>query len=189
MAANTATRGGRRGVRLARNLLSVLALALCGCGPGGRGAAPAPRPAVGGLSWTVPERWRERPPAGLRAAAYEVPDAAGGPPAACSVFYFGPGRPGTIEANLGRWRSEFGRVESEQRATRDVGGLSAEVVEISGTLASPAPGAEPGAAAQLLGAALPGPHGPVFVKCLGPQAALERSRAEFAALVGSFTRD
>ena len=118
---------------------AVLALGLVGCSPGEEVSRPlvdpTPAPAVGGLRWTVPDRWIERAPTGMRAAAYEVPDGKPGTPARCSVFYFGQGRTGTMDANLNRWRAQFSVVQHDDRSAREIGGLRLTVVEIWGTYA------------------------------------------------------
>jgi len=169
----------------------ALALVLGGCSPsddvGGRTFDPTPAPSVGGLRWSVPGRWVERSATGMRAAAYEVPDASGGTPALCSVFYFGQGRAGTMDANLERWRGQFSRVEHADTAGRVVGGLALTVVEIEGSFAPTSSEADLIDDALLLGAAVDGPQGPVFVKCVGRRAALEPARSEFVALLASIS--
>jgi len=124
----------------------------------------------------------------MRAAAYEVPDDNGGAPALCSVFYFGQGRAGTMDANLERWRGQFSRVEHADRAVREVGGLVLTVVEIEGSFAPTSSEADAVDDALLLGAAVAGPQGPVFVKCVGRHVALEPARSEFVAFLASISR-
>lgn len=170
---------------------TALAGSIVACAPAeeprGAAAEPTAAPAVGGLQWAVPGRWTRRPPSGLRAAEYEVPDGAGGAPAVCSVFYFGHGRVGTMEANLERWRGQFQRLDHADRAARDVGGLELIVVEMEGRYAASAAAPDAIDDALLLGAAIDGPEGPVFVKCVGRRPVLDGGRSEFVAFLASFS--
>lgn len=123
----------------------------------------------------------------MRTAEYEVPDDTGNAPAVCSVFYFGHGRAGTMDANLERWRAQFEAIEYADKAARDVGGLELTVMEIGGDFSPTTSASDEIADALLLGAAISGPQGPVFVKCVGRRSVLEPARTEFVALLASFS--
>jgi len=146
---------------------------------------------AGGVRWSVPARWKEKPERPMRAATYAVPTAGGAAEAECAVFYFGKGQGGSVEENLSRWAKQFdgGPPKTE---TKTVAGLPVHVTDISGTyLAAGGPMMQtqekkPGY--RLLGAIVETPEGLVFFKLTGPAATVAAARADFDALVRSLTK-
>ena len=129
----------------------------------------------------------------MRAAEYGVE---GDAQAELSVFYFGPGQGGAVDANIARWLGQLTQADGSdtaQRAKRSelqVGGMAVTMVEAQGAYGGgmAMPGSAPAAPisnALLLGAIASGPQGPVFFKLVGPQAVVERARVSFRTLIES----
>lgn len=129
----------------------------------------------------------------MRAAEYGVQ---GDAQSELSVFYFGPGQGGAVDANVTRWLGQMKQADGSDtaaQAKRDetkVNGIEVATVEAHGTysggMAMPGmPQSEPIANAIMLGAIATGPQGPVFFKLVGPAEAVERARAAFTAMISS----
>lgn len=142
-----------------------------------------------GIRWTVPSRWADQAPRSMRVATYAVPASAGGEAGECAVFAFGPGRGGSVDANVQRWSAQFEGGPAPQRSTRRVGGLTVHLAQVSGTYLAPggpqmqSQGKRAGY--KLLGAIVEGPGGFVFFKLTGPAPAVAAAQAEFDALLAS----
>lgn len=149
-----------------------------------------------GVEWDDPPEWkRYKPRSAARAANYEVPLAPGDTgKAELTVFYFGPGRGGTVESNIARWVAQFSDVKQGDvvRSSQDVGGLKQYLVEIKeGSFAAdmmmmgPHAGANvkasPGQA--LLGAVVETPMGPHFFKLTGPKKSIEAAKPIFMKML------
>jgi hypothetical protein len=157
---------------------------------GGAGAvAPAPegrRVEAVGVVFDLPERWtRQAPSSAMRIAQAEIPGEAG--PALLSVFHFGAGGGGSVEANLERW---VGQVEvapgvEPERGAFEVGALRVTWIDVSGTLVPTGMGgpSEPAPDSKLVGAVIEGEGGPWFFKATGPAATLAAAREEFLAML------
>jgi hypothetical protein len=129
----------------------------------------------------------------MRAAEYGL---ASDPQAELSVFYFGPGQGGAVDANITRWLGQLTQPDGSdtsklaKRSERKVGSVSVSLIEATGTfsggMAMPgAPAAESTPDALLLGAIAEGGQGPVFFKLVGKRAGVEAARGAFDALIGS----
>jgi hypothetical protein len=157
-------------------------------------AAPTGTPSAGGLTWSAePPLLARAPKSRMRAAEYGL---AGDPQGELSVFYFGPGQGGAVDANITRWLGQLAQPDGSdtaklaKRSERKVGGLTVTLIEATGTfsggMAMPgAPAPEPQTGAMLLGAIAEGGEGPVFFKLIGKRDAVEGARAAFDALIGS----
>jgi hypothetical protein len=157
-------------------------------------AAPAGAPSAGGLTWSAePPLLARAPKSRMRAAEYGL---AGDPQGELSVFYFGPGQGGAVDANITRWLGQLAQPDGSdtaklaKRSERKVGGLTVTLIEATGTfsggMAMPgAPAPEPQTGAMLLGAIAEGGEGPVFFKLIGKREAVESARGAFDALIGS----
>jgi hypothetical protein len=145
-----------------------------------------------GIRWTVPPRWADQAPRSMRVATYTVPAPPGGEAGECAVFAFGPGQGGTVDANVQRWSAQFEGGPAPQRSTKQVGGLTIHLAQVSGTYLAPggpqmqSQGKKTGY--QLRGAIVEGPEGLIFFKLTGPAATVAAAQAEFDALVASIVR-
>jgi predicted small lipoprotein YifL len=187
----------------------LVVIALCACGSKSSEpvlekpaaavvAAPAPaQPAqveAGGLTWTSQAPLVARAPKSrMRAAEYGL---SSDPDAELSVFYFGEGQGGAVDANIARWLGQLGQpdgsdtAQKAKRSERTVGNVTVALVEATGNyaggMAMPgAPAPAPITDAMMLGAIANGPKGPVFFKLIGKRASVEAARAAFAALLSS----
>jgi hypothetical protein len=164
--------------------------------PAAPAAEPAPTgaPSAGGLTWSAePPLLARTPKSRMRAAEYGL---AGDPQGELSVFYFGAGQGGAVDANITRWLGQLTQPDGSdtakvaKRSERKVGALTVTLIEATGTfsggMAMPgAPAPEPQTGAMLLGAIAEGGEGPVFFKLVGKRDAVEGARAAFDALIGS----
>lgn len=154
-------------------------------------------PSAGGLTWSdAAPLARRAPKSPMRAAEYGL---AGDDKLELAVFYFGPDQGGSVDANITRWLGQITQADGSdtaqkaKRSTRDVGGVSVSLLEVSGTYAGGmmmpgAPAAEPMTNATMLAAIASGPSGPIFFKMVGPAQAVEQSRAAFDQMVGSLRK-
>lgn len=155
--------------------------------PSGGGGHAAPRKTP--LAWQTPQGWKPKPdPSGMRVASFD----AGGPEVDCSVSLL-PGGAGGLGANVNRWRKQMGLGDASpdeiaKLPQRPILGVQGVVVDLSGSYAgmdgSPRPNM------KLLGAlaALEVQGVPpfmVFVKLVGPAAAVDAERPRFEALCDS----
>lgn len=143
-----------------------------------------------GVSFHLPADWRnEQPSSSMRMAQASIPGDAGD--GQLTVFYFGPGGGGGVDANIDRW---VGQVALDagtlpRRIRMDLqGGLVAHWVEVEGTLQPSMMGtgpteAQPGS--RLQGAVVEGPQGPWFFKATGPSATLDAQRDAFFSMLRS----
>jgi hypothetical protein len=157
--------------------------------------APPTGPArAGGLMWTAAQPLVARTPkSSMRAAEYGIQ---GDAQSELSVFYFGPGQGGAVDANVTRWLGQIAQPDGSDtaaQAKRDeskINGIAVATVEAHGTysggMAMPGmPASGPIPNAIMLGAIATGPQGPVFFKLVGPAEAVERARPAFATMIAS----
>ncbi len=149
-------------------------------------------PPVGGIAWEAPEPFQAQPPSSqMRAAEYLFPEEEGERAATLTVFFFGPGQGGSVEANIARWVGQFDLPEGTEPnvSKREVNDLDVTVIDVSGTFTGGDMGGPTGAPSgdqRMLGAIVEGPEGPVFFKMVGDTSLMARAEAPFTALVESF---
>ncbi len=155
-----------------------------GAGEGAVIAAP-------GALFTLPAAWiPETPSSGMRLAQARIPGGDGD--GELTVFYFGPGGGGGVDANLQRW---IGQVELDPgtepvRETFDSGGFRITWVDAEGTLKPSTMGTGPTTpqpGSRLLAAVVEGPQGPWFFKATGPAKTLADARLAFLEMLKSAT--
>ncbi len=157
--------------------------------PGTPSAPPPKGPAsAGGLTWegALP-LVRRTPKSEMRAAEYGL---AGDERAELSVFYFGPGAAGGVDANIERWLGQFSQADGSEtakkakRGERKVSGITVNTVEVTGNFGG-SMGGGGGSDYMLLGAIASGPSGAVFFKLTGPRPSVERARTAFDTMISS----
>jgi hypothetical protein len=130
----------------------------------------------------------------MRAAEYVVAGDAG--EAELTVYYFGAGQGGSVQANLDRWVAQMTQPDGRDSkdvatiAERQVAGLKITTLDVSGTFDGGmgpmmAHKPEPQPDQRMLGAIADGPQGPVFFKLVGPQATVAAAEPAVRVLVGS----
>lgn len=144
------------------------------------------------ITWLDPPSFKRVPPSNpMRKAAYVVPRAAGdSEDGELTVFYFGPGQGGSIDANVDRWVKQFGEVKpgDVRRADRQANGLRQHTVELdSGTFSSGMPGqpSKPKENFGLVGGIVEAPSGTYFFKMTGPANTVKAAKPEFYKLLDS----
>jgi hypothetical protein len=159
-------------------------------------AAPAPAGSVEQeplhITWLDPASFKRVPPSNpMRKASYVVPHADGdAEDGELTVFYFGPGQGGSIDANVDRWVKQFGDVKpgDVRRADREANGLRQHTVELdSGTFSSGMPGGSAKAKNDygLVGGIVETPSGAYFFKLTGPAKTVKQAKPEFYKLLDS----
>lgn len=158
-------------------------------------ATPAPAFPVtsgGGLTWAVPKTWMPGPSSAMRLATYFLPAAPGdAEKPELAVFWFGPGKGGSVDANVERWFSQFAPAPGDPKPARSltrIGSLPVTLVKSAGTYTAgigmgSAPAPKKGFA--LRGAIAEGPDGAVFFKLTGPRRSVAAADKAFEALVAS----
>ena len=125
----------------------------------------------------------------MRKAAFVVPKAAGdAEDGELTVFYFGPGQGGSIDANVERWVSQFSGTKpgDVKRANRDANGLKQHTVELaSGSFSGGMGGGAAKPAFGLLGAIVEAPSGMYFFKLTGPSKTVAQAKKDFYGLLDS----
>jgi len=146
------------------------------------------------ITWKTPTGWAATEAEGMmQKARYLAPPLAGDSEGATlTVFYFGPGMGGSVEANIDRWIGQFKNVDKAKvlQSERSKGGLTHHIVEIpEGRFES---GMMPGMPAQqakdgwgMLGAVVEAPSGKYFFKLLGPKKTVAGSKKGFDELLES----
>jgi len=146
------------------------------------------------ITWVDPPGLRRVPPkSAMRKASFEVPRAKGDTEdGELSVFYFGPGQGGSIDANVDRWVKQFSGVSpgAVKRADREANGLRQHTVEIEhGTYdaGSMAMGGSSGPKKDyaLECAIVEAPSGAYFFKMTGPAHTVAAARSAFFQLLDS----
>lgn len=154
----------------------------------GSGGSPIVAP---GASFDLPAHWVSEPrSSSMRLAQARIPGPDG--EGQLTVFYFGPGGGGGVEANLQRW---MGQVEADageepRRDTFAVGGFTVTWVDVAGTLKPSTMGTGPSTpqpGSRLLAAVVEGPQGPWFFKATGPATTLAAERDAFLGMLRSAT--
>ena len=137
-----------------------------------------------GLSWSAPPEWTRQPDKPMRVVTFSP---VASPKVVVYVTRLG-GRAGGLRANLARWYGEMGlsapSEEAVERLERGpaLGGRGV-YVELEGTFSGM--GAEAASGSALLGMVLERESGSVFVKMVGPAAAVKAERARFRAFCES----
>lgn len=146
------------------------------------------------ITWKNPEKWAPTSAGGImQKARYLTPPAAGDKEGATlTVFYFGPGMGGSVEANIDRWVGQFKNVpdKSVKKSERTVGKFTHHIVEIpegvfEAGMMGGAPNEGPKVAWGMLGAVVEAPSGKYFFKLVGPKKTVAVSKQDFDALLES----
>jgi hypothetical protein len=164
--------------------------------PSAGAAAPAPAPAASmqqeplHITWVDPPAFKRVPPSNpMRKAAFIVPRAEGDTEdGELTVFYFGPGQGGSIDANVDRWVKQFGDVKpgDVKRADRDANGLRQHTVELEkGNFNGGMGGGKPKDNYGLVGGIVETPSGAYFFKMTGPSKTVKNAKADFYKLLDS----
>jgi hypothetical protein len=150
------------------------------------------------LKFDPPAGWVSKTPSStMRVAEFALPKTgADTEDADVTVYFFGSGQGGTVQANLDRWMGQM--TQPGGRASKDLAkttalktksGLAVTLLDVAGTyVAEVRPGSterfnKPGF--RLRAAVIETPGGPYFVKLTGPSATVAKWDAAFLAFVQS----
>jgi hypothetical protein len=150
--------------------------------------APQTAPAsASGFQWDAPAGWSLQRARSMRLFTYQVGEGDG---TWCYALLLG-GSAGGLEANLDRWRTEMGlakltAAEREALPRLEVLGAQAYLLDLAGSFRGT--GGPPQAGARMLGLVCPLADQTLFVKMVGPAAAMEGQKEAFVALCTSLRR-
>jgi hypothetical protein len=142
------------------------------------------------ITWLDPPAFKRVPPSNpMRKASYVVPRADGDKEdGELTVFYFGPGQGGGVDANVDRWVKQFGDVKpgDVKRADREANGLVQHTVELeSGTFSGGMGGGPQKPNYGLVGGIVETPSGAYFFKMTGPSKTVKKAAPDFYKLLDS----
>ena len=144
---------------------------------------------LAGIEFTVPDGWLRQPrSSATRAAEYVLAGEAGD--ASLTVYYFGQQGAGTRQANVKRWIGEYGGSVSSRTVTQPNNNLMLTIVHVSGAFAPAQTGGQYAAPRKpgynTLGVIIEsGPHGPLYVKAVGPAATIQSHMVRLDAFIAS----
>lgn len=153
--------------------------------------------AVPALKYDAPKEWTSKPPSSsMRVAEFTLPKADGdAEDAALTIYFFGAGQGGNVQANIDRWISQMaqpdGKTSSAVAKTTKLtaNGLNITLVDVSGTyVAEVSPGSterlnKPGFRQRA--AVIETAEGPYFVKLVGPAKTVARWDESFITFLKS----
>ncbi|NNE10319.1 MAG: hypothetical protein HKN20_17295 [Gemmatimonadetes bacterium] len=153
--------------------------------------------AQAGIAYKVPEGWlAETPSSSMRKAQYALPSGIPDSKGEVTLFHFGAGGGGGVDANLRRWAGQFQQPDGSdpmkvaETERMQVGEFRVSTIEVNGRYVS----AMPGAPAyneenwRLIGAVIEGPGGPWFFKGVGPEEVMTSHRDSFLEMIRSAKR-
>jgi hypothetical protein len=141
------------------------------------------------ITSSVPADWvASEPSSGMRLLQFTVPADDAGEAAQLVVYYFGPGQGGSLDANVGRWSSQFAADDGpvEPVITPLEGELPATLVELTGSYArgvgiGPTGDALPNR--TLLAGVVETPQGNLYPQLHGPAEVVAKHRADFVRFI------
>jgi hypothetical protein len=142
-----------------------------------------------GLKLQVPDGWRSEPPgSSMRVAQAAVPGAGG--EGQLTVFHFGAGGGGGVDANIDRWLSQvvLEAGAKPHRETFDSPPFKIHFVDASGTVTASRVGSFPSTDQpgwRLFGAVIEGEGGPWYLRLVGPGTTLAAQREAFLMMLRS----
>lgn len=151
---------------------------------------------LGGMKAKAPATWKVgRPGSQMQVATFTLPKVDGDPEdAQVTVYFFGQGGGGGVDANVKRWQQMFKAPAGEKSKTDSfkVGEAKVTTVDVQGTYLSRFPPFDPNAKVteksdfRLVGVVFENPKGPYFIRFVGPQKTVEKNKKDFDAWLKSF---
>jgi hypothetical protein len=153
-------------------------------------ASAGPNLNVMGMTFTVPDGWKQVPPANnMRLAEIQVPDAGGDASKACTIAFSTAG--GDVLSNVNRWAGQIqddaGKPAQADLKSKDVHGVKVNTVEFTGNYAGMGDGARK-PDWMLRGAIIELPEGLLFIKMTGPKAPMTAAAAKFQSMVDGMAK-
>lgn len=144
---------------------------------------------AGNLNFTLPgNTWTSVPTTSpMRAAVLQITVEGAEKPLEAVFYYFGAGQGGDTQANITRWLGQFESPPVSKTDEVDANGTKVSIVTATGTYMDGAMMGPKTAKADytLLGAIIPGPEAPVFIKLTGPKDVVSKIADDFKKLATS----
>ncbi len=150
---------------------------------------------IDGLKSAVPAGWVKGKPVGqMQYAVYSLPKAEGDPEdATLTVYFFGPGGGGGVDANVKRWQGLFKAPAGEKSKVDSfkVGDVKVTTVDVQGTYLSRPP-FDPNAKVtekpdhRMVGVVFESKNGPYFMRLIGPAKTVAKHKDEFDKWLKNF---
>lgn len=144
---------------------------------------------AGNLNFALPSNtWTSVPTSSpMRAAVLQITVEGAEKPLEAVFYYFGAGQGGDTQANITRWLGQFESPPVSKTDELDANGTKVTLVTATGTYMDGAMMGPKTAKADytLLGAIIPGPEAPVFIKLTGPKDAVAKISEDFKKLATS----
>lgn len=141
---------------------------------------------AGNLNFTLPgNTWTSVPTSSpMRAATLQITVEGAEKPLEAIFYYFGSGQGGDTKANIDRWLGQFESPPASKTEELDANGTKVSLVVATGTYMDGAMMGPKTAKADytLLGAIIPGPDAPVFIKLTGPKDTVAKITEDFKKL-------
>jgi hypothetical protein len=152
----------------------------------------------GGLSYEVPDNWKEeKPSSSMRKAQYRLPGADGAGDAEMAVFVF-PGGGGGIQANINRWIGQFKQPDGSDSMGKtqikkiESYGLPVSIIYVTGTHLK---GSMMGGSTTelknyaMVAAIVETSTDPWFFKTIGPEVTINHWRPDFEKFSKTFKQE
>lgn len=141
---------------------------------------------IAGIRFRLPAGWtNEQPSSPMRQGQASIPGSGGD--GQLTIFFFGPGGGGGVDANLSRWVGQMTDAEGEPaREQFESGDLLVTTVRQQGTLRASTMGTFPSTDQPdyaLYGAVVEGPGGPWFFKAIAPQTTMAEQADAFKQML------
>ncbi len=153
---------------------------------------------IDGLKSKSPGDWvEEATTSQMRVKQFKLP-AEGKEPAELTIYFFGKGGGGGVDANVKRWRDMFTTAEGKKSddlgkvEKLKVGDVDVTYLDIHGTFLSRVPPFAPNAKTvakpdqRMLAIVFESKNGPYFIRVVGPAATVERQKKAFDEWLKSF---
>lgn len=155
---------------------------------------------IDGLKSTAPAAWKQAKAASqMQVLVFTIPKAEGDKyDAQLTVFFFGPGGGGGIQANIDRWKgmvkpAEGVKPEDAFKTTEmKAGEVKITLVEANGDYTHKARPFDPNEKGELrtnyrlVGVVFESPNGPYFMRMVGPQKTMEANKKAFENWLRNF---
>jgi hypothetical protein len=149
---------------------------------------------IDGMSATPPADWKSEPvTSSMRRAQFSLPHVAGEDrDAELAIFFFGEGMGGDAQANVERWKTLFQDAKPPKVTDFKVKNVKVTYFDISGTYLFKARPVDPELTAEkrpnhrMLAVVWESPHGPYFMRLVGPEKTVTKYKTAFDAWLKSF---
>ncbi len=140
-----------------------------------------------GITFTYAKPWKKVPAASSMRVAQLQYDNEGDLADVDAIFFYFGERSGSVEANIQRWKGGFQGEAETKIEEKDHNGTKVTYFTGKGTFLDGPPMGQktPKDGYTMLGAIVPGKQGAVFIKFVGPTAAVEAAKADFEKLAAS----